>query len=525
MAIPGRVDLLDPQPWSQLARCVAELGGQCPAAGPLLTGLAWDSRAVRAGDLFVALRGEVHDGHDHVAQALQAGASALVVEAPAAPSAPHAVVADSRRALGAISARLFGDPGRGMRLVGVTGTDGKTTTTHLTAAVLLELGLQTCALSTVALVSRGGASAPNRTDMTTPEAPILHRFLAEQRRQGVSTGVLEVTSHALVQQRVDHCRFEVAVVTNFTPEHLDFHGSLHEYARAKLHLLDLLGGTAGSGGAAPVHGTLVTNAGDPALDRFRLAWPGPHLGFGLGAGAVVADELDGSRDGTSFRLLFGGEQARVRLRLPGPHNVLNALAAASVALALGGGPHEVAAGLGRVTGVAGRLQRVVRGQPFEFVVDFAHTANGLEQVLRALRSWTTGRLVVVFGSAGGRDALKRPALGRAAARLADHAILTTDDPRREDPAVIADEISAGMESEGWRRGERFEVVLDRTEAVRVAIAAARPGDTVLLAGKGGQTRMYLRDGSIPWDDVAVADEALAGAGYRTSLPGGPPCPG
>ncbi len=512
MATPGRVDLLDPQPWDRLARCVAGLGGHCPTAGPPLTGLAWDSRAVQPGDLFVAVRGQVHDGHDHLAEAVRAGSRALVVEPPPVPMAPCAVVADSRRALGAISAALFGEPGRRMRLVGVTGTDGKTTTTHLTAAVLSELGLKTCALSTVALLGGEGTSRRNQTDMTTPEAPVLHRFLAEQLRQGVRAGVLEVTSHALVQQRVDQCPFEVAVVTNFTPEHLDFHGSLEEYARAKLHLLDLLGGT------------LVTHADDPELDRFRRAWPGRHLGFGAKAGDVRAGGLEGSRDGTSFRLVFGGDRARVQLRLAGGHNVLNAMAAASVGLALGGRAKEVAVGLGRIPCVVGRLQRVARGQPFEFYVDFAHTVRGLEEVLRTLRPWTTGRLVVVFGSAGGRDALKRPGLGGAAARLADHAILTTDDPRHEDPAVIAAEISAGMEAEGWRRDDQFEVILDRAAAVRSAIATAGPGDTVLLAGKGGQTTMYLQGSGIPWDDVALTEAALAAAGYAAPAPRELSCP-
>ena len=509
MMTAGRVDTLEPQPWDRLARSVAELGGHCPAAGPSLTGLAWDSRDVHPGDLFVAVRGAEHDGHHHLAEAARAGAAALVVvEPPADRPAPLVVVPDGRRALSAMSARLFGDPGRRMRLVGVTGTDGKTTTTHLTVAVLQGLGLKTCAVSTVAFVSGDGTSVPNQTDMTTPEAPILHRFLAEQLLQGVKTGVVEVTSHALVQHRVDDCSFRVAVVTNLTPEHLDFHGSFEAYAAAKGEMLALLGG-----GVATDRGVLVTAAEDPELDRFRRRWPGLRLEFGIEAGDLRAVQIQELRAGTGFRLLFRGQELPVQTQLVGRHNVLNALAAAAVGLASGGRLDEVAVGLSRFAGVVGRLQRVDRGQPFCLIVDFAHTVHGLEEVLRALRARTRGRIWVVFGSAGGRDALKRPGLGQTVARLADRAILTTDDPRHESPAAIAREISAGMEVEGWHGGAEFQVVLDRAEAVREAVAAAGPGDTVLLAGKGGQRQMYLSSGGVPWDEVAVAEAALAEEGY------------
>ena len=507
----GRVDMLEPQPWDRLARSVAELGGHCPAAGPSLTGLAWDSRDVRPGDLFVAVRGAEHDGHHHLAEAARAGAAALVVvEPPADRPAPLVVVPDGRRALSAICARLFGDPGRQMGLVGVTGTDGKTTTTHLTAAVLRGLGLKTCAVSTVAFLSGDGTSVPNLTDMTTPEAPILHRFLAEQLLKGVSTGVVEVTSHALVQHRVADCSFQVAVLTNLTPEHLDFHGSFEAYATAKGQLLDLL-----VDGAAVDSGVLVTAAEDPELERFRRRWPGRQLEFGTEAGDLRAVQIQERQAGTGFNLLFRGQEQPVQSQLIGRHNLLNSLAAAAVGLASGGRLDQVAVGLGRFAGVAGRLQRVDRGQPFCLIVDFAHTVHGLEEVLGALRARTRGRIWVVFGSAGGRDASKRPGLGQTVARLADRAILTTDDPRHESPAAIAAEISAGMEVEGWRDGAQYRVLLDRAAAVRAAVAAAAPGDTVLLAGKGGQRQMYLSGGGVPWDDVAVAEASLAELGYST----------
>ncbi|MHB8312900.1 MAG: glutamate ligase domain-containing protein, partial [Candidatus Dormibacteria bacterium] len=298
---------------------------------------------------------------------------------------------------------------------------------------------------------------------------------------------------------------------------LDFHGSFEAYAAAKGQMLAMLGGDPAGGGVATDLGVLVTAAEDPELDRFRRRWPGLQLEFGIEAGDLRAVQIEELRDGTGFRLLFLGQETPVQSQLVGRHNVLNAMAAASVGLVSGARLDEVAAGLSRFAGVVGRLQRVDKGQPFNLIVDFAHTVHGLEEVLRALRVRTRGRIWVVFGSAGGRDALKRPGLGQTVARLADRAILTTDDPRHESPAAIAGEISAGMEVEGWHCGAEFQVILDRAAAVRVAVAAAGPGDTVLLAGKGGQRQMYLSGGGVPWDDVAVAEAALAEEGYGVPI--------
>ncbi len=500
LAKMGRVALFSP--W--LARTSTELlGGIAGAVGvaiPALCGIAWDSRAVRPGDLFVALRGGRHDGHEHVDQAVHHGAVALLVERPSRTDVPAVMVADTRRALSTVSASLFDHPARRLQVIAVTGTDGKTTTTHLAHAVLGAIGLRAAAVSTLRFLGAGGESYPNRTDMTTPEAPVLHRFMAEQLRAGARAMVVETTSHALVQRRVDDCIFSVAAVTNLTPEHLDFHGSFAAYAAAKLRVLGLLEDAGGLG-------LLITHEGDPELDRFRQAWSGRALSFGIAHGQVRADAIVQDDWRCGFSLHHHGRCARVSLPMSGRHNVLNALAAASIAIGSGGQLTDVAAALGRKVCVPGRLQRITRGQPFTLVVDFAHTPNALEAVLMAMRRSTPGRLVVVFGSAGGRDAAKRPAMGRAVSEYADLVLLTADDPRDEDPAQIAAEIRSGMIGAGapplaW-------IVPDRREAIRIAVAGARANDTVLIAGKGGQAKMYLEGGrTVPWDDVAEAEEAV-----------------
>ena len=496
---PGRVSLLSPWPAGKPIDLSDIARGERRPVLPAVTGIAWDSRAVQPGDVFIALRGGRHDGHLHIDSAIQSGAVAVVVERPTDQAVPELVVSDTRRAMSGLSALLFNHPARRLRLIGVTGTDGKTTTVHLAHALLVAAGTPAGAMSTLSFIGRNGQRSPNATDMTTPEAPALHHFMAEQERAGAAAIVIESTSHGFAQRRLDDCRFEVAAVTNLTPEHLDFHGTYERYAAAKLRVLDLLEDV----------GTLVTHEGDRELDRFRQAWRGHELGFGIGGGQIRADRLIDDGRCCCFTMRRGGSSARVRLPMTGRHNVLNALAAASIAVACGCELDSVAAALGRKVHLPGRLEKVGDSKPVRVLVDFAHTPAGLEAVMSALRPNTPGRLVVVFGSAGGRDGAKRPAMGRAVSGYADVVLLTADDPRDEDPAQIAEEIRRGMVGDGSAPDVR--VVVDRGEAIRTAISQARAGDTVLIAGKGGQLKMYVDGGrALPWNDVAEAQAALSG---------------
>ncbi|MHB8718405.1 MAG: UDP-N-acetylmuramoyl-L-alanyl-D-glutamate--2,6-diaminopimelate ligase [Candidatus Dormibacteria bacterium] len=494
----GRAGLLDVWPAGRPLRLPE---GQAACGLPQLEGIAWDSRAVRPNDIFVALVGAHVDGHEHLREAANRGAVAALVQESLTAPLPTVVVTDTRRTLSALSAELFGHPTRSLHLVGVTGTDGKTTTTHLTRSLLAATGTASAAMSTVHLVGIDGRSQPNRTRMTTPEAPLLHRFLAEQLRAGAAAAVVESTSHALVQDRLADCRFSAAVVTNLAPEHLDFHGSFDAYAAAKLRILDLLDPA----------GTLLTHHHDQELERFRRAWRGRALTFGIGAGDIRADDLQEDGRSCRFTLSHGRRSARVTLPLAGRHNVCNALGAAAVLLGDGADLGRLAEALSAAEAVPGRLQVVEHGQPFRTVVDFAHTPQALEAVTSTLRPTTPGRLIVVFGSAGGRPAELRRAMGRAVSTRADVAVITADDPRDEDPAEIAEQIRGGIPGAG---GPRVRVVEDRRAAIREALDWAVRGDTVLIAGKGGQTTMHLSGGRVvPWDDVAEVEAVLAGDGF------------
>ena len=480
--------------------------------GVCVRGVGHDSRTLAPGELFVAVPGLRHDARRFAPDAFARGAVGVVVEGglDAPPDRAVVRVPSARAALADLAAALWGHPSRRLRLVGVTGTDGKTTTTRLLSAILERSGLRTGWLTTVD-VKVGPEPRPNDLRHTTPEADRVQAVLAEMVAGGVACAILEVSSHALALDRVRGCAFDAAVFTNLSPEHLNFHGTMEAYLAAKARLFEMLGES--SSKPWPRFG--VVNADDPVSPAIRERSPVPVVSFGLRPGAdVTARDVQRDSRGARFVLVTPRGETAVTTHLLGAFNVLNWLGAAATALELGATPADVAAAAAELPPVDGRMERVDRGQPFLVVVDFSHTPQALENALLTLRPHTAGRLTVVFGHAGERDPANRPAMGAVAAELADFFILSSDDPLHEDPAEIAEQIAAGARQRGKRRGRDFEIVVDRAAAIRALLSRARAGDTVLLAGKGHERRMLVGDQRLPWSDLAEAERGLGELGYR-----------
>ncbi|MDE2989765.1 MAG: UDP-N-acetylmuramoyl-L-alanyl-D-glutamate--2,6-diaminopimelate ligase [Chloroflexota bacterium] len=496
-------------------RTFANLLAACPdatlrqPAGQLVASVHFDSRQVGPGACFVARRGLRDDGHDYVAAAIAAGAVAVVAERPVeVPSSVGlALVPNGRRALAALARRLWGDPDLALGTVGVTGTDGKTTTSHLIGAMLQTQGLSAGAMTTVG-TWLAGEWLPAAGRLTTPEPPVIGRQLRELVDAGADWAVLEVASHALELERVDGFSFDRAVITNVTHEHLDLHGSIEGYRRAKRRLLDLLDATAVTdrGRAA------ILNADDPVVAGFARHTRSDVITFGQKPTADVQSEWIELDDGRrQVRLHSPWGRWTVPTNLIGPWNAANIAAAASCVGSICGRLDDAMAALPQLAPVPGRMQVIDCGQPFRVIVDFAHTPAALEACLRALRPQTPGRLIAVFGSAGDQDRSKRPLLGRVAAELADWVLVADEDPRSEDPQAIAEAVVAGARE--VRPNAWIDIVLDRRAAIHAAIAEAGPGDTVLLAGKGHETTIAYADRTIAWDEAAVTRAALAAAGF------------
>jgi UDP-N-acetylmuramoyl-L-alanyl-D-glutamate--2,6-diaminopimelate ligase len=473
--------------------------------GVEVRGLAYDSRYVQPGDLFMTWRGLVHDGHAFVGEALARGAVACLVEKPGVvpPPAAEVFVPDARPAIARVAARFFGHPTRQLRLVGVTGTKGKTTTAFLCREALATLG--PCGLIGTVTAVVGGVN--RQVARTTPEATDLQRTFREMVDAGDRYCVMEVSSHALALHRVDACEFDAAVFTNLGRDHLDLHGTQEAYREAKARLFAMLGEPR----EKPPAVAAVVNADDPAGEVMARRAAAPVVTYGFGeAAAVRGENLLVEPDGLRMRVAFPGGVQPVRLRLTGRFNAYNALAAFAVGLAFGAAPEAVAAALGRLAGVPGRFERIPGSQPFTVVVDYAHTPDSLRNVLETAREFAAGRVIAVFGAGGDRDRTKRPLMGEVAARLADLVILTSDNPRSEDPLAILDDIAAGV-----RRvpGAAWRVVADRRDAIFAAVGEAREGDVVLIAGKGHETYQIFRDRTVHFDDREVASEALRSRGY------------
>lgn len=473
--------------------------------GVEIAGVAYDSRRVGRGDLFCAVTGLVTDGHLHLEEALDRGAAALLVErSPERAPVPVVQVTDSRQAMAVAAANFHGRPSLRLRVLGVTGTKGKTTTTFLLRALLEGAGVRTGLVGTVTNVI-GGEERP--VERTTPEAPDLQAILAAMVAAGDRAVVMEVSSHALALSRVAGCWFDTAVFTNLGRDHLDFHGSPEAYREAKLLLFAGLG-TGGKQGPF----TAVINRDDTAAGHFLAATRGPTLTFGLGAEALVrAEDVRLGPEGSAFVLRGGwpGEAGAMavpfQVNVPGRYNVYNALAAITGAMAEGVDPRVLPGTLAAAPRVPGRLERVDEGQDFTVLVDYAHTPDSLENVLATTRECSPGRLIVVFGCGGDRDRGKRPLMGRLAAGLADLVVITTDNPRSEEPLAIIRDILDGA---GPPHPDRLWVEPDRRQAIRRAVAAARPGDTLVVAGKGHETYQEVRGCKLPFDDRAEARQAL-----------------
>jgi UDP-N-acetylmuramoyl-L-alanyl-D-glutamate--2,6-diaminopimelate ligase len=477
---------------------------------PEITQVTRDSRAVRPGALFVAVRGGRQDGHDFAAAAVAAGAVAVLGErAVDVPGAVVLTAADSRRALAACAAAFTGHPSRRVRLAGVTGTNGKTTVTYLVDSMMRAAGVNTGVIGTVGVRFAG---AERRLDFTTPEAPELCALVDEMAGAGVQACVMEVSSHALAQHRADGLRFRAAAFTNLTRDHLDFHGDMESYFLAKRRLFtDLL----------DPDGAAVVNVDDPHGARLGNTLPERRLlsfsARGVEAASLRADGATFSLAGTRARLRTPEGDAEMETRLVGAHNLENLLAAAGLAFGLGAPLAAVLAGAREAKAPPGRLERVEDPRGRHVFVDYAHTDDALACILVALRGLGAPRIACVFGCGGDRDPGKRPLMGRAVGAAADLAVVTSDNPRTEDPLAIIGAIVPGVEEGGLRplaydeaiRGERGYVVEpDRRAAIVLALASARKGDVVLIAGKGHEDYQIVGATKHPFDDRVVAREAV-----------------
>jgi UDP-N-acetylmuramoyl-L-alanyl-D-glutamate--2,6-diaminopimelate ligase len=460
-----------------------------------------DSRRAGPGDLFVAVSGLTVDGHSFAADAAARGAAVALQRRVTLPAGAAVVIVPSTRtALAELAAVLLDRPARRLRVAGVTGTDGKTTTTHMASHVLETAGIRTGSMSTIAF-HVGAATDHNESGQTTIEAPDLQAWLARMAAEKIEEVVLEVTSHALVQERVGACDFDIVAVTYVGRDHLDYHSSWNDYVAAKARLIDLCAAGASKG----IPKTAILNRDDASHELLSARPIERRWTYSLKGQADIMAKGLRCAEICSFRLVTADGEAPVELALPARFNVYNALAAAGVCLASGLTVEQVAAGLSSFSGVPGRLELVDLGQPFSLYVDFAHSAGALRSALAELRPLTSGRLLTVFGSTARSDH-DRPGMGRAAAEGADFFIITTDDPLGEDPAEIAREVAAG--ADGRVAGRDYDIILDRRAAIRRAVEMARPGDTVLLAGKGHERSMLTADGREPWDERAIAEEAI-----------------
>jgi UDP-N-acetylmuramoyl-L-alanyl-D-glutamate--2,6-diaminopimelate ligase len=491
-----------------------------PPANPEITGVVYDSRAVTPGALFVAYRGFHTDGHAYIPQALERGAAAVVYEDPAWDGrvlVPALRVSNARVALAPLAAAFYGHPGRRMRIVGVTGTDGKTTTTFLTSVALEAGGAVTGLMGTVDFKIAGRMWA-NDSRQSTPEAPEVQALLRDMAEAGCTYAVIEATSHALSARwsRLAGSAFDVAVLTNVTQEHLDFHGTVEQYRRDKARLFEMLAEFNDAAAPFKQRKIAIVNADDPHHRMFLDAAPvsAERLTYAVHAHADVrAEDVRSTRDGLRFRVTTPWGVADARLRLTGDFNVWNALAALTVACAEGVPLDRCLAALERAPGVRGRMERIEAGQPFTVLVDYAHTPGAFEKLFRIVRPLTEGQVIAVFGSAGERDRAKRPLQGEIAGRFCDLIVLTDEDPRLEDRMAIIAEIAAGAEAAGKRIGETCLCIPDRALAIRTAFAYARPGDIVLLLGKGHEGSIIYGTTPVPWDEAAEARRALAELGF------------
>lgn len=467
----------------------------------VITGITYDSRQVQPGFLFVAVKGYKFDGHEYISKALALGAAAVVVERKdeLLPVMSWALVHDTRRALALLSARFFGNPSARLKMIGVTGTNGKTTTTNLIASILSGAGHKVGLIGTIHN-KIGDRVFPVKH--TTPESTDLQALLGEMTAEGVDTCVMEVSSHALALHRVEGCEFDAAVFTNLTQDHLDFHRDMEEYRDVKKRLF--------SGLSAPgvkAQKCSILNADDPSAKDLIEGAGGTVFTYGIKCPAdVQAEDILVTARGARFTAAGRWGRCTLNLKMTGLFNVYNALAAYTASAALGVPVDVIKASLEAARGVPGRFELVDAGQDFAVVVDYAHTPDGLENILKTAKEVAGGRLITVFGCGGDRDRTKRPQMGAIAARYSDFAVITSDNPRTEDPLAIIQEIEQGLRPDAEK--EKYTVEPDRRLAIRLAVGMARPGDVVVIAGKGHEDYQIIGTQKLPFDDRLEAAGVL-----------------
>lgn len=479
---------------SELMSHTGVLPGPFPEQADI-QGLSCDSRRIEPGFAFVCIRGTAMDGHDYVRQAVENGAAVVVAEHPVelggAEGVHQVLVESGRRAWARMCANWFGNPAKRLKMIGVTGTNGKTTTTYLLKSILEAGGEKVGLIGTIQNMIGERVLASGHT---TPDPYDLQSMLSLMVAEGCGYAVMEVSSHALDQDRVEGCTFDAGIFTNLTQDHLDYHGTMENYLAAKKRLFSLCK-------------TAILNQDDTWYEPMREGISCRTVTFSTKSDAAdyTARNIRQRPDGVDFELVGTGVIGRVRLAVPGRFSVYNALGAAACALTLGLPFQPVVDALGKAAGVKGRCEVVPTGRDFTVVIDYAHTPDGLEKICGALRECKTGRLVTVFGCGGDRDKTKRPQMAKAAASLSDFLVITSDNPRSEEPQAIIDDILTGLAGSKTL----YTVVVNRVEAIHWAIRNARPGDTILLAGKGHETYQVLHDGIIHLDEREVVAEALA----------------
>lgn len=464
----------------------------------IVHGMAMDSRRVRPGDLFACVPGFQVDGHDFAEKAVESGAVALVVERFLPLNVPQVKVSNVRQVLGFLAAAVNDCPSGQLELVGVTGTNGKTTVTYL----IEKIGIKH--RKKVGLIGTLGARIDGREipgERTTPEAIEVQKLLGDMVAEGVSLAVMEVSSHALDLGRVFGCEFDAGIFTNLTQDHLDYHKTMKGYLKAKSSLFSGL-----KGKKQPK--VSILNRDDASFAMLSQASAAPFVSYGINQEADYrAENVEVTAQGVRFAVRFQGGSLNIVYSTPGFFSVYNALAAFAWGVERGYNPGTVAEALAEIPGVPGRFENIRLGQPFQVIVDYAHTPDGLRNVVQTARSFTKGRLITVFGCGGDRDRGKRPLMGEAASLLSDFIIVTSDNPRTEDPDQIINEVVRGIS------GVEYMALRDRREAIGRACRIAKPGDTILIAGKGHETYQIFGTESYPFDDREVARNALRGLGY------------
>lgn len=454
-------------------------------------GIAYDSRDVAEGFIFVCIKGYKTDGHNYISEAVKRGALVLIVgESVEVPKGITIIkTSDTRDALAKVSSAYFGYPSRSMKLIGVTGTNGKTTTTYLIKSILDKKGFKTALLGTISNIIGDRVVDAKRT---TPESYDLQQMFCDMRDEGTDYCIMEVSSHSLELKRVAGCNFNVGIFTNLTRDHLDFHVTFENYFNAKMKLFD-------QSRIAAIN--MDDEYGREILSRVKI----PVITYSEKAnGDVRAINVEITSKNSKFTLMYKDDKVQISLPLPGRFNVYNALAAASACIKEGLSLKDIKAGLESVSGIPGRSEVIDSGRGFTIIIDYAHTPDGLENILNTVREYVKGRIITVFGCGGDRDKTKRPIMGEVAGRLSDICIVTSDNPRSEDPVSIIDDIIPGIK----KTGINYKVMPDRRDAIHAAMSTAMANDLVVIAGKGHETYQILKDKTIHFDEREIVKELL-----------------